>query len=104
MGDNTKKRYKLDRVGSSMEEYPERWAAVYAGRLGAHLGWERFRRCLDDPATVAALREALPADLMSDLLDAACTPDPDPPTMDRLANRLIEWREWRRRRRQGPDT
>ena len=79
-----------------MDDYPERWAAVYSGRLGNGIGWEQFRSCLADPATVAALRQSLPAGLLSDALAAATSPEPDPTTMRRLASGLAEWLESRR--------
>jgi hypothetical protein len=79
-----------------VENYPERWAAVYRRRLGNGMGWKQFRSCLADPATVAALRESLPDGLLSDALAAATFPEPDPRAMQRLASGLDEWLESRR--------
>jgi hypothetical protein len=87
-----------------MENYPEMWADVYIRRLGSGIGWKQFRSCLADPPTVAALRESLPAGLVSDALAAATSPEPDPTTMRRLASRLAEWLQSRRaaQRAAGP--
>jgi hypothetical protein len=74
-----------------MQDYPERWADIYSRRLGAGIGWQRFQSCLADPASIAALREGLPRGLLSDVLAAAASPEPDRATKSHLARRLAEW-------------
>lgn len=75
-----------------MESYPVHWAEVFAVRLENGLGcWPIFRSCFTTPRTLAALQEGLPAELLSELMAAATSPEPDPETRQRLATLLREW-------------
>jgi hypothetical protein len=51
-----------------------------------------FRRGLTDPATVAALREAMPPDLFASALELEAAVAGSPKDLVEIADRLREWR------------
>ena len=81
-----------------MNDYPDRWAAVWARRLERsadnELCRQSFRRNMGNPTTLPALQDGLPPELLAFALKAANAADST--EMRQLADRLKEWIRWRR--------